>query len=269
MESQKYKIDFITIPAEILYDKNLTDKEKMLLGLIQNLPKGLRMANADIAEALCCSTRTVTTLISALIAKGYASGEGRGGKFRHIKVEKSRQTTSKSDDITWKSNDTTSKSDDITWKPASTTTKKNTTEDKRTSTVDDEISQSLKAIFKKGYPQVLGLTGGDVTLLNDAVEYARAHATGSLSGYARRLLENGWRPDAETPAEIRDAEKKEKVEEAEMRRLEKERQYTRESMSGWIKEADVSRLRKQLDNPRLAWLIKELRPEVLPEAVAC
>ena len=259
-----HKIDFINIPSPILYNPNLRDKEKLLLGLIQNLPKGLMMSNADIAEALCTSTRTVTELITSLASKGYAKATGRSGKYRKIKVEEScdaEDTTSQSDVHTSKSDVHTSKSDVHTSKSASTTTKENTKEEKRTTTDDDDISLNLKNLFKKGYASVLELAGGDVTLLNDAVEYAKAKATGSVTGYARRLLENGWRPDAETPAEHREAERKQKADGVKYRREEKEQEEIRRTYSSWVKEATADELSRKME-PKMMFLFHELRPEI-------
>lgn len=71
MENHNY---FVVIPTYILLDKNLSDKQKLLVGFITNLSnvKGYCFAsNKYLAECLCCSEKTVSHLISDLEEKGH------------------------------------------------------------------------------------------------------------------------------------------------------------------------------------------------------
>ena len=64
----------IWIPIEVLTDKNLSDKEKMILAIILFLSKennNCFCTNGTISELLNISSKQVSKLINSLKAKGY------------------------------------------------------------------------------------------------------------------------------------------------------------------------------------------------------
>jgi hypothetical protein len=71
MENHNY---YVVIPAYILLDKNLSDKQKLLIGLISNMSnrKGYCFAgNKYLADCLCCSESTVRHLLQDLETKNF------------------------------------------------------------------------------------------------------------------------------------------------------------------------------------------------------
>lgn len=71
MENHNY---YVVITSSVLLDKTLSDKQKLLIGLITNLSniKGYCFAsNKYLAECLCCSEKTICALISDLEDRFY------------------------------------------------------------------------------------------------------------------------------------------------------------------------------------------------------
>ena len=74
MKQMKYKNWVSVIPAEILYSKNLSDKEKLVYAVISNLTheKGYCWASHRyIAELLNCSNVTISRAVSNLHKRNY------------------------------------------------------------------------------------------------------------------------------------------------------------------------------------------------------
>jgi hypothetical protein len=84
---------YVVIPARVLFDKRLSDKQKILLGVINNLSswKGYCFAsNEYLSRAIGCSIRTLQREIDMLVRAGYILREiernEAGGEKRLLHV---------------------------------------------------------------------------------------------------------------------------------------------------------------------------------------
>jgi len=78
-------IDFVRIDRDILTRKDLSDKGKMLLGLITTFnSQGLTLGNEELAEILCVHENSVGRLLADLERKGFVRITNRQSKFRRV-----------------------------------------------------------------------------------------------------------------------------------------------------------------------------------------
>lgn len=98
-------LDYIRIDADILSRQDLTDKAKMLMGLIKNFNgKGLMMSNPELAKSLGTSTKTISRAISELEDKDLVSITGGQSRYRKIYLDKNGKvdaSTGTKMDSTW------------------------------------------------------------------------------------------------------------------------------------------------------------------------
>lgn len=78
----------VWIPKEIEDDPNLTLEEKHILAIITSFEKGGKLffeKNATLAEQCCCSPRTITRRVQALVKNGYITSEELDGRRRILR----------------------------------------------------------------------------------------------------------------------------------------------------------------------------------------
>ncbi len=76
-------IEYIRIDADILQRQDLSDKAKMLLGLIKSFnSSGLMMSNSDLANVICCSEDYIGKLLGEL--KAYITVKNPQSRYRKI-----------------------------------------------------------------------------------------------------------------------------------------------------------------------------------------
>lgn len=77
------KIEYIKVQSEVLLNPFLSDKAKMLLGLIQGFGgKGLLMSNQQIGEVLCAHEKHIPRLLKEL--EKYVRIENARSRYRKI-----------------------------------------------------------------------------------------------------------------------------------------------------------------------------------------
>ncbi len=78
-------IEFITIPSDILGRADLSDKAKMLAGLIKSFNgKGLFMGNDELGRSICASADHISKLLGVLKLKGLVEIQNGQSRFRKI-----------------------------------------------------------------------------------------------------------------------------------------------------------------------------------------
>jgi len=77
-------LDYVRLPVSILKIKDLTFGQKIILGLVTSLSKGLKLSNAATGEILSVSEGHVSRMINDLESKGYVRIENRQSKYRAI-----------------------------------------------------------------------------------------------------------------------------------------------------------------------------------------
>ncbi|MEE9193526.1 MAG: helix-turn-helix domain-containing protein [Thermodesulfobacteriota bacterium] len=94
-KKQTFGLPDIGIPAEVLFNFELTDNQKILFGIIRNLShsaKGCWASNNYLARCINKKTGTITNAISKLKRYGYIIVETEkldgGGESRHIFIDK-------------------------------------------------------------------------------------------------------------------------------------------------------------------------------------
>lgn len=77
-------LDYVRLPVVILKIKDLTFAQKIILGLVASLSKGLKLSNSSLGEILGVSEGHVSRMINDLEKKGYVEIKNRQSKYRQI-----------------------------------------------------------------------------------------------------------------------------------------------------------------------------------------
>ena len=79
-------IKYAKIPVEVLLLPDISNAQKIILGLACSMPKGLLLANHIIAQLIGKSKPTVNRQITELESKKFITIENRQSKYRRIKA---------------------------------------------------------------------------------------------------------------------------------------------------------------------------------------